>query len=254
MVTRTRLLVLASVFTGVVVLATVVFFRPAEAILIGAELRVGIDPAYPPFAFYDAQGELAGADVLFGRQIAQSLGVPIRFVTLGFDGLYDALRTDQVDLVIAALVPNPARTQDVCYSAPYFNAGLVLVSADANVREMSSIGGKSVAVQFGSPAQAEAERWLRLIPAFDILPYELSSIALRVMQNERAHAALVDHVDALAFRAQFPDPPTTIAPITTLPYVIATRADRVPLCRAVTQEIQQIAYTDLLNSILERDM
>ena len=59
---------------------------------------------------------MKGLDIELGEAIAAEIGLPVRFVNIGFYGLYDALRTGEVDLLIAALLVDPARTEDVRYS------------------------------------------------------------------------------------------------------------------------------------------
>ena len=80
-----------------IVLALVVFFalqrdapvdRP-EAFPRG-EIVIGIDASYPPFAI-DEGGILTGLDIDVAEAIATEIGLPARFVNIGYYGLYDAL-------------------------------------------------------------------------------------------------------------------------------------------------------------------
>ena len=98
-----------------------------ERVQATGELRVGLDASFPPFESLDANGNIVGYDADLARAIARALGAEPVFVNIGFDGLYDALQADRVDVVISGLPYDPRRTQDVIYSQPYFNAGQVLV-------------------------------------------------------------------------------------------------------------------------------
>ncbi|MFN3761678.1 MAG: transporter substrate-binding domain-containing protein, partial [Anaerolineae bacterium] len=63
-----------------------------------------MDASYPPFESIDGEGNLVGLDVDLGRELAARLGVEAHFVAnLSYDGLYDALTADQVDVLISAL-------------------------------------------------------------------------------------------------------------------------------------------------------
>ena len=64
-------------------------------------MRIGVDASYPPFAVATAD-DLFGLDIDLGSALGERLGIPVRFVNMGFDGLYDSLRADQVDVVISA--------------------------------------------------------------------------------------------------------------------------------------------------------
>jgi polar amino acid transport system substrate-binding protein len=98
-----------------------------ERVQATGELRVGLDASFPPFESLDADGNIIGYDADLARAIAGAVGAEPVFVNIGFDGLYDALQADRVDVVISGLPYDPRRTQDVIYSQPYFNAGQVLV-------------------------------------------------------------------------------------------------------------------------------
>jgi len=108
-------------------------------------LRVGMDASFPPFETIAADGALAGFDVDLARELGRRLGVEIQFVAnLPYDGLYDALAVDRVDVVISALVVNPARMADFAYSASYFDAGQVLVVRPPSVPPASGGEDKGV--------------------------------------------------------------------------------------------------------------
>ena len=61
---------------------------------------------------------LEGFDIDLASAIATDLGLTAEFVYFGYDGLYDALQTEQVDVLISALViqagtdPRPSPTAD----------------------------------------------------------------------------------------------------------------------------------------------
>ncbi|MBN2470002.1 MAG: transporter substrate-binding domain-containing protein, partial [Anaerolineae bacterium] len=90
-------------------------------------LRVGVDASYPPFAVDPGDGALTGLDIDLARAVAEVMGVELRFINMGYDGLYDSLRANQADVLFSALRTDPLRTRDVRYSRSYFDAGQVLV-------------------------------------------------------------------------------------------------------------------------------
>ncbi len=137
-------------------------------------LRVGLDASFPPFETIDSGGQIIGLDVDIARTVAADLGVRVELVNIGFDGLYDALLARRVDLVISGLPYDPLRTQDVAYTANYFNAGQVLVTRADNqaIHSVEDLAGRTVAVEWGSQAEMEARRLMQELAA-DILPSPL---------------------------------------------------------------------------------
>ncbi len=159
-----------------------------------AEIRVGVDASYPPFAVATAD-DLFGLEIDLARAIGARIGLPVRFVNLGFDGLFDALTTDQVDVLISALPIDMARIGAVHYTQPYFNAGLVLVSA-GDYTSMRDLPGHRLAYEYGSTAESEVRLWLRRVQPFDLLPLETPAAALDAVRSGAADAALVDAITA----------------------------------------------------------
>ena len=65
-----------------------------------------------------------------------------KLVNIGFDGLYDALLARRADIIISGLPYDPRWTEDVAYTANYFNAGQILVTrtGGASVNEVDDLG------------------------------------------------------------------------------------------------------------------
>ena len=154
-------------------------------------LRVGLDASFPPFESLDGQGRVIGLDADLAEAIAADLGVEVAFVNLGFDGLYDALKADQVDILLSGLPVDPRLTQDVAYSINYFNAGQVLLAADPAIESTVDLAQRSVAVEWGSMADMEARRLQKTIPGLTINPQPDPQTALQF------ELAIVDGVTAL---------------------------------------------------------
>lgn len=225
---------------------------PARVLFPYGEMRVGVDASYAPFAVATAEG-MVGLDIDLARALADEIGIPVRFVNLGFDGLYDALRADQVDVLISALIIDPTRRDAVAYSEPYFNAGLVLVSErSGKVSAMEDLPGHSLAVEFGSQAQTEAERWLRRLRPFEILPYELPEYALDATPLGEADAALVENVTARLYLREYTGWQPRLTEITVVPFAVATRADRPDRAAAIDAALRALMVDGTLDVILRR--
>ena len=196
------------VLVALVVVAVALLPRPAATPSVATlfplgELRIGVEAALPPFVSAP-DGELVGLAIDLGQALGQELGLPVRFVTLGLDSRYDALRTGQIDLLAVADARATWREPKVLATRPWFDAGLVLVSRVSQpVEAMSELGGRSLALAPGSAADVEARRWGRRIAPFQTQAYELPAHALDALRFEVADAALVDTIDARLHMRQF---------------------------------------------------
>ena len=207
-------------------------------------LRVGIDPTFPPFAL-DEAGVLTGIDVDLARALATEMGLEAQFTYFGYDGLYDALLTEQVDVLLSALVIAPERTEDVAYSTPYFDAGLVLVipEGETAINGMADLAGRTLAVELGAQAHVTALEWQNRLGDMTIQTFTSVDEALSAVQAGEADAALVDYVGGRLFLR---DAATGGRPLTYLPQPV------VPEPYAVVVRIADQQLLTEIDTALER--
>jgi polar amino acid transport system substrate-binding protein len=223
---------------------------PTREIFPYGEFRIGVDASYPPFAVATAT-DLFGIDIDVGRALGEQLDVPVRFVNMGYDGLYDSLRNDQVDAVISALPIDPTRMGEVRYTVPYFNAGLVLVSADPRMENMADLGNHSLAFEFGSEADRTARQWLRRINPFTTFPYETPTYALDALRLAAADAALVDAISARLYLREHANLDVRLLPVTDVLYAIAVRNTRGQTWEAINHALYQLLDDQTIEHILD---
>lgn len=230
-----------------------------ERIAASGVLRVGLDPTFPPFAL-DEEGTLTGIDVDLAQALAQEMGLEARFTYFGYDGLYDALLTGQVDVLISALVIAPERTKDVAYSTPYFDAGLVLVVAEGEsaIGGMEDLGGYTLAVELGALAHVTALEWQARLPGMTIQTYPNIEEALLAVQSGGAAAALVDSVsgrlflrDAAAGDRQLR---TLSPPVVAEPYAAAVRIEDQELLAQINSALERMAQSGTLDTMISHQL
>lgn len=221
-------------------------------------LRVGLDPTYPPFEVADESG-VQGLDVDLAHALADKLGLRSEFVYFGYDGLYDALATEQIDVLISALVTTPERQRDFAYSEPYFNAGEFLFirsSTAENIQEMRQMSGRSLAVELGSLGHVEAIQWTNRLSDLEVLPFGSAEEALDAVSQGQADAALVDHISGRLFlRDQPQDQPPLIrvdTPITVEPYALVVRIEDEKLLVEFDKALQALKENGQLEDIIAR--
>ena len=259
-------------------------------------LRVGMDASFPPFETIAADGTLVGFDVDLARELGRRLGpalskpvlsepvlseaegaegaagVEVQFVAnLPYDGLYDALAVDRVDVVISALVVNPARLADFAYSTPYFDAGQVLVAREkpdrfsetcqVSVEGMADLDGCTLAVEFGTQGDLEARKWARRLSGLAVVPYQTAAEALAAVAAGEADGALVDHVSALAATAKtlgVSENPKGFElvivgePVVEEPFAVAVRYDSQRLLRAINEALAEMKADGTIRAMVAR--
>lgn len=197
------------------------------------EIVVGVDASFPPFALDDGK-TVTGLDIDLAKAIGSELNLPVRFQNIGFYALHDALISGTVDLLISALRVDPARTQELRYTASYFDNGLVIArAADATQTDIESLTKARIAYEYASSADAEIRVWEERGQSVERLPYELPDYALDALRLGLADAAIVDATTLRLYLRARSDWGARYEYITHEPYAIAIRIDRVDAAKLV---------------------
>ena len=116
-------------------------------------LNVGSDIAYAPLEFYQEGTEIEdGLDIDLAKAIAEALGVEVEFLNTGFDGIIDALNTEEFDVIMSAMTIDADRSQQVDF-VPYLNVGTGILVPAGNpdgIQELEDLCGLTIAVQLGT--------------------------------------------------------------------------------------------------------
>ncbi|MBN1679340.1 MAG: amino acid ABC transporter substrate-binding protein [Anaerolineae bacterium] len=219
---------------------------------VNRDLYVGVDPNYPPFAEWTPEA-IVGLEADLAREIGRRLGVETQVLIMGYDGLYDALYTGTVDMIISGLQIDLGRVSWVHYSQPYFDAGQILISlADAPVGTIRDLDGKTLAVEFASAGDLEALRWQRRLHALAIERFMLPDEAMQAVQQGQADAALVDTVSARLYLKQHNDLVMADDTVYSEAYRIAMRQQNFRLIEAVEQVLDDMQTDGTLEAIIDR--
>jgi polar amino acid transport system substrate-binding protein len=215
--------------------------------------RVGMDPSFPPFEFVDGNGQAAGLDVDLARAIGEELEIRTDLVTLGFDELIDAVAAHRVDAAISALPIMPERTQEVRFSEPYAQAGVVLAARQGSgLRGPADLAGLSVGVEWGSQGDAEARRMLAAAETpFALKPYDTVTGALDALAAGEVDAAVVDAISLL----MHPAAGELVAvgePLVSDPYVVVVAADAPDLLEAVNDALRELERDGRLEGLRQK--
>src|SRR5438477_11337886 len=199
--------------------------RYLDAVKSRGTLRVGLDPSYPPFESL-RDGQYVGYDVDLAKAIASDMGVQVQFKPLALDTQYDALASDQVDVLVSALPFVYERQKEVRYSQPYYQAGQVIAvrAGDNSVRSAADLQGKRVGVELGSNADTEARRLARTsLPTMQLRSeYHSAADALDAALHGDLDAVIADNLSVQEYVASHPNALSLLSPpLTDEPFVVA---------------------------------
>lgn len=230
--------------------------RSLERISAQGVMRVGMDPSFPPFEnVHGETGAIEGFDVDLAWALGRELGnVRPEFVSIGFDGLYDALWARRVDLLLSALPVDPLLTEDVAYSRPYFNAGLrVLVRADLpEVRRVEDLASRRLGVEWGSEGDLKGRELRQRLAGLELIPYISPEEALSALVRKEVDALLLEGVAALQYASRSPEAVLLDVLLTDQPYAVAVHPKDRALLRAVNQALERLERDSTLQALQEK--
>tara|TARA_B100000674_G_scaffold361047_1_gene303805 strand:- start:31 stop:864 length:834 start_codon:yes stop_codon:yes gene_type:complete len=117
---------------GAVVLATVANSQT---------IRIGTEGAYPPWNNINSAGELEGAEIDFGNEACERMGVTCEWVTQDWDGIIPALLQGKYDIIIAGMSITEERKEKVNFTNGYMTDGArFAVLKDSGLSDLNIAG------------------------------------------------------------------------------------------------------------------
>lgn len=110
-------------------------------------LTVGTEGTYPPFTFHDESGKLTGYDVEVVREVANRMGVEVKFEETQWDAMFSGLNAKRFDLIANQVGISDERKANYDFSIPYTYTSAVVVVPKGNndITSFADLNGKKSA-------------------------------------------------------------------------------------------------------------
>ncbi len=155
---------------------------------------VALTGKYPPFSFYDKDGELCGFDVDVSKAVANDLNRRLEIITTEWDGILAGLLAGKFDAIIGSMAITQERSKKVTFSLPYYESGAQVFIHRNNVNRITGIKdleGKKVGVVLGETY----EHYLRNNhPEISVVAYKSTVDIFQDMKNDRLSGFLSDRL------------------------------------------------------------
>lgn len=166
-------------------------------------LTVGTSPDYPPYESLNEKNEIVGFDIDLINAVAKKMGVKVKVVGQGFDGLIPALISKKIDVIAAGMTVTAERKKAVNFTLPYDNSANVIMARKENLKYASaaSLAGKNVGSQIGTVQ----EKMVQDIKGANSKAFNLYTDAAVALQTRQIDAMVVDKTVADQFLKTYPD-------------------------------------------------
>lgn len=174
----------------------------------GVKLNVGTATSYAPFTFNDDSGKRVGFDMDLLEELKNVLGFEYELSVMDYAPLQTSVRSNKLDLAIAALCITPERKEVMDFSDSYYDAGLLcMAKADSDIKSLDDLKGKVVAVEEGTSSHAYAQK---IDGLKDLLVFPNMSSAYLELENGKAEAVIYDEPNILYYKKIHPESKTKI--------------------------------------------
>ena len=220
-------------------------------------LNIGSDIAYAPIEFYkEGTEEPDGLDVDLANALAEVLGVEAEFINTGFDGIIEALNTEDYDVIFSAMTITAERELEIDF-VPYVNVGTGIVVPAGNpegIAGVEDLCGLTVAVQLGTIQetflQAQNET---CTDKMEIVTFDTNPLAVEDVRTAGSDANLSDfpvaYVDAQESDGDLEALDVQIDPA---PYGIGVRKTSTELKSALEAALDAIIESGEYDEIIEK--
>ncbi|HVM29229.1 MAG TPA: transporter substrate-binding domain-containing protein [Candidatus Limnocylindrales bacterium] len=108
-------------------------------------IRISTDPNYAPQSFINEEGEYDGFDVAVAREIAERLGVEVRFETPEWDAITAGSWGDRWDVSVGSMTVTEERMEVLDFTQPYYYTPAQLaVLEDHPAQSIDELAGEVV--------------------------------------------------------------------------------------------------------------
>jgi len=148
---------LVTTLAAAAVLAVAAGIAPASA---DDKLRIGVEGAYPPFSWKEADGSLKGFDIDIAMALCDKMGRECELVEQDWDGIIPALLAKKYDAIVASMSITEERKKRVDFTNKYYHEPAKFVAPKESGLDVTPEGlaGKVVGVQRGTIHQCYMEK------------------------------------------------------------------------------------------------
>lgn len=169
------------------------------AFAAGRTVTVGTDATWPPMEMVNEQKQIVGYDIDLMNAVAKEAGFQVVYKNTAWDGIFAGLESGQYNAIISAVTITAERQVKYDFSAPYINAGQVLVvpKAEKGTR-VTDLKGKKVGAQIGTTGAIEVKK----VAGVELKTYDEVGLAFEDMAAGRVSGVVCDEPTAMIYALQ----------------------------------------------------
>lgn len=165
-----------------------------ERVKKDGNLVIGLDDAFPPMGYRQADGKLVGFDIDAAEEVGKRLGIKITWQPTAWDGVIHSLNSKKFDCIWNGMTITEERAKEVAFSKPYIMDGQIAIInfKEKRFKALKDLKNFKVGTQKGSSG-VQAVKKLANAPS-EVKEYEDYPKALLDLEAGRIDVVVVDNV------------------------------------------------------------
>lgn len=162
-------------------------------------ITVAVSADNPPYEFIQ-EGKIVGLDIDVINAIGEVLGKEVVIKNLDFPGLFPALSTKNVDLVISAISVTEERKQNFDFSDVYATSTMsALYRVEESIGSVADLGGKTIGAQLGTTWEHEAKTLAEKMPGTLVRSLANNLVLVEELKSGSIDAVILEDMQAAKF-------------------------------------------------------
>lgn len=161
---------------------------------------LGMDDQFPPMGFRDDNDQIVGFDIDLAEAVCDKLGVELVVQPIEWDAKEMELSTKNIDCIWNGFSITADRQESLTMTDPYLeNSISMVVRGDSDIKSMTDMAGKNIALQAGSAAEeslgSESNKAFK-DSLGEVKQFSDYATALMDLETKNSDAVLMDSVVA----------------------------------------------------------
>ncbi len=218
-------------------------------------LLIITDPVNAPLEFGAGTG-VQGLDIEVGNEIAKDLAIQVKWVKgiNDYDHLFELLKKGEAEILLSAIVIDPAKSADFEFSKPYYETGDVIAHQRSrrDITDLASLSGKKVGVAVGRPGDAFMAMQ-KTASGVQIEKYSTMDDALGTLNRGEIDAVVGDEpLITYSSIKSFQNTTTIPMLINRYRYAAAVKKGKAELLAKINATIDRLKSTGVMNKLDEK--
>lgn len=214
------------------------------------KITIATNPTWPPFESVDENSkQIVGFDIDIINAIAEKENLTITIVNVPWDSLLAGISKCQYDAAISAIAITDEREENINFSDPYYEIGLIVTVKNDNfdIHSKDDLKGKKVGVQLGTIGEIAADKLVDV----NVVKFDNIGLVFQALINGQIDAVIADNT--LGYVKENPEKLKTVGEsFNNNYYGIAVCQDNVKLLKKINDGLKNIRSSGEYTQIMQK--